>query len=269
MISLVNQTLHRYDQLWQFKDDRVDRWPGMASAWPTLAACLTYFLVVKRWGPRYMQHRPAYQLRTPIIAYNLMQVCFSSWLFKEFALAGWLTGEYSWICQPVLTADDDATLRMAAVAWWFYISKFTEFLDTIFFVLRKKDKQISTLHVIHHGIMPFSVWLMVRFVPTGHGTFTGLLNSFVHIVMYFYYLLAAALGPKYQHYLWWKKYITTIQLVQFVMAGYHSFQLYLVDCDYPRLFIWWVGLQQTMFLGLFCDFYRKTYNQRREPAKDQ
>lgn len=61
--------------------------------------------------------------------------------------------------------------------------------------------------------MPFSVWLMVRFVPTGHGTFTGLLNSFVHIVMYFYYLLAAALGPKYQHYLWWKKYITTIQLV--------------------------------------------------------
>lgn len=57
--------------------------------------------------------------------------------------------------------------------------------------------------------------------------------------------------------------------VQFVMAGYHSFQLYLVDCDYPRLFIWWVGLQQTMFLGLFCDFYRKTYNQRREPVKDQ
>ena len=30
--------------------------------------------------------------------------------------------------------------------------------------------------------------------------------------MYTYYMIAA-MGPKYQKYLWWKKYITTIQLV--------------------------------------------------------
>lgn len=42
--------------------------------------------------------------------------------------------------------------------------------------------------------------------------FEGLINSFVHIVMYTYYLLAALL-PQYQKYLWWKKYITTLQMV--------------------------------------------------------
>lgn len=71
---------------------------------------------------------------------------------------------------------------------------------------------MSTLHVIHHGIMPLSVWFGVKFTPGGHSTFFGLLNTFVHIVMYSYYLLAA-LGPQMQRFLWWKKYLTTLQMV--------------------------------------------------------
>ena len=44
------------------------------------------------------------------------------------------------------------------------------------------------------------------------GVLIGFLNSFVHVIMYSYYLLAA-LGPQVQKYLWWKKYITKLQLV--------------------------------------------------------
>lgn len=40
----------------------------------------------------------------------------------------------------------------------------------------------------------------------------ALVNAFIHIVMYSYYGLAA-LGPAYQKYLWWKKYLTQMQLV--------------------------------------------------------
>jgi len=47
----------------------------------------------------------------------------------------------------------------------------------------------------------------------GHGTLLGVINSFVHIIMYTYYLLAA-FGPTVQKYLWWKKYITTLQMVR-------------------------------------------------------
>lgn len=56
-------------------------------------------------------------------------------------------------------------LQMAATCWWYYIAKFTEFFDTIFFNLRKKTEHVSTLHVIHHGCMPFSVWLGMKFAP--------------------------------------------------------------------------------------------------------
>lgn len=45
---------------------------------------------------------------------------------------------------------------MVRGSYIYYISKFIEFFDTFFFILRKRFDQVSTLHVIHHGIMPFS-----------------------------------------------------------------------------------------------------------------
>lgn len=38
------------------------------------------------------------------------------------------------------------------------------------------------------------------------------MNAFIHVVMYMYYGLAAC-GPKVQKYLWWKRYLTIMQLV--------------------------------------------------------
>ena len=80
---------------------------------------------------------------------------------------------------------------MLRAAYWFYISKFIDFFDTIFFVLRKKNNQITMLHIIHHGLLPMSVWPGVRFTSGGQATFFAFLNTLVHIVMYFYYFVAA------------------------------------------------------------------------------
>lgn len=44
-------------------------------------------------------------------------------------------------------------------------------------------------------------------------------NCFVHLVMYFYYLVSA-LGPQYRKYLWWKKYLTSLQLVNYSISWY-------------------------------------------------
>ena len=93
-----------------------------------------------------------------------------------------------------------------------------------FFVLRKKNDQISMLHVIHHGIMPFSTWVGVKFTPGGHCTFFVLLNSFVHVWMYFYYMVAA-MGPQYKRFIWWKIYLTKLQIVQFMTIMAHAFQV--------------------------------------------
>lgn len=258
MEYLVTTVVNSYHDLMDNKSDpRVNDWPLMSSPLPTLAICLSYAYTVKVIGPKFMENRKPFNLKYPIMIYNLAQVIFSTWLFYESGVCGWLN-HYSYRCQPVDYSNDPLAVRMAKGCWWYYISKFTEFFDTFFFVLRKKNDHISTLHVIHHGVMPMSVWFGVKFTPGGHSSFFGFLNTFVHIIMYSYYFLAA-LGPQYQKYLWWKRYLTALQMVQFVMVMLHAFQLLFTECNYPKAFVWWIGMHAVMFYFLFSSFYKQTY----------
>ncbi|XP_055848566.1 elongation of very long chain fatty acids protein 7 isoform X2 [Episyrphus balteatus] len=239
-------------------DPRTRDWPLMSSPFPTIAISLTYAYFVKVLGPKLMENRKPFQLRKVLIIYNLIQVLFSTYLFYEAAQGGWLNG-YNLRCQPVDYSNTPKAIRVASGCWWYFFSKFTEFFDTFFFVLRKRYDQVSTLHVIHHGIMPMSVWWGVKFTPGGHSTFFGFLNTFVHIIMYTYYMLAA-MGPKVQKYLWWKKYLTVLQMIQFVLVMVHSFQLFFKnECNYPIGFAYFIGAHAVMFYFLFSDFYRQAY----------
>uniref|UniRef100_A0AAG5CP12 Elongation of very long chain fatty acids protein n=1 Tax=Anopheles atroparvus TaxID=41427 RepID=A0AAG5CP12_ANOAO len=266
LIMKYIDSMHHYME--KYGDPRTKDWPLMSSPLPTLALCLGYVYLVKVLGPRLMENRKPFQLKNTLIVYNFVQVVFSAWLFYEIGVSGWLTGHYNFRCQPVDYSNHPKTLRMVHACWWYYFSKFTEFFDTFFFVMRKKSSQVSTLHVIHHGCMPMSVWFGVKFTPGGHSTFFGLLNTFVHIVMYTYYLFTA-LGPQFQKYLWWKKYLTALQMVQFVLIMVHAFQLLFIDCNYPKAFVWWIGMHAVMFFFLFNEFYQTTYKAnkaRREAA---
>nr|QXU64614.1 fatty acid elongase 3 [Blattella germanica] len=266
MAQLVRSLVDGYHDLMDNKSDpRVNDWFLMSSPFPTLAICLSYAYFVKRLGPKIMENRKPMDLRNVLIVYNLVQVIFSAWLFYESLAAGWFN-HYSYRCQPVDYSNHPRALRMARGCWWYYFSKFTEFMDTIFFVLRKKNDHISTLHVIHHGVMPMSVWFGVKFTPGGHSSFFGMLNTFVHIIMYSYYLLAA-LGPRFQKFLWWKKYLTVLQMIQFVLVMIHAFQLLFIDCNYPKAFVWWIGMHAVMFYFLFSDFYKQAY--KKKQAKKQ
>lgn len=242
-------------------DPRVKNWFMMSSPFPTLFICLFYAYFVKVLGPKLMENRKPFDLKKILLFYNFFQVVFSSWLFYESLVSGW-GGRYSFRCQPVDYSNNPIALRMVRGCWWYYFSKFIEFLDTIFFVLRKKNNQITTLHVIHHGCMPISVWFGVKFSPGGHSSFFGFLNTFVHIWMYSYYFLSA-LGPKVQRFLWWKKYLTTLQMVQFILVILHAFQLLFIECDYPKIFVWWIGMHAIMFYFLFRNFYNQTYEKKK------
>ncbi|ALC47357.1 CG2781, partial [Drosophila busckii] len=239
-------------------DPRTREYPLMSSPFPTIAMSLTYAYFVKVLGPKLMENRKPFEFRNVLIVYNAAQVLFSMWLFYESCIGGWLNG-YNLRCEPVDYSYSPRALRTARGCWWYYFSKFTEFFDTFFFVMRKRYDQVSTLHVIHHGIMPVSVWWGVKFTPGGHSTFFGFLNTFVHIFMYAYYMLAA-MGPKVQKYLWWKKYLTVLQMIQFVLVMVHSFQLFFKnDCNYPIGFAYFIGAHAVMFYFLFSNFYKRAY----------
>ncbi|XP_011643248.1 elongation of very long chain fatty acids protein AAEL008004-like isoform X2 [Pogonomyrmex barbatus] len=266
-MSIIMQYIDQFhDMLDKHADTRTTNWLLMSSPFPTLFICLSYVYVVKVLGPKLMENRKPFQLKNTLIVYNFFQVIFSAWLFYECLMGGWWD-QYSFRCQPVDYSNSPTAIRMVYASWWYYFSKFTEFMDTVFFVLRKKNNHVSTLHVIHHGCMPMSVWFGVKFTPGGHSTFFGLLNTFVHVVMYTYYLLAA-MGPKIQPYLWWKKYLTAFQMLQFIAIMVHAFQLLFIECNYPKAFVWWIGLHAVMFLFLFKEFYQQSYQQKK-PRKSE
>jgi hypothetical protein len=72
--------------------------------------------------------------------------------------------------------------------------------------------------------------------------------------------MMAAIGPEMQKFLWWKKYLTILQMIQFVGIMVHAFQLIFHNpCNYPMAFVYWIGAHAVMFFFLFKSFYKVAY----------
>ncbi|NXD00423.1 ELOV4 protein, partial [Certhia familiaris] len=239
-----------------FPDPRTDPWPLVYSPIPVTLVFTSYLFVVAL-GPSCMRQRRQLELRAPLLIYNLAMVALSSYMFYEFLVTSFLAN-YSYLCQPVDYTRSELGMRMARVCWWFFFSKVIELLDTVFLILCKKQEQVTFLHVYHHGSMLFNWWSGVKYVPGGQAFFIGMLNSFVHIFMYGYYALAS-LGPRMRRHLWWKRYLTILQLCQFVAIAAHSSYNLFTECPFPDGFNIAVFLYVLSLLALFLHFYYRTY----------
>lgn len=109
-----------------------------------------------------MKNRKPFELKNTLIIYNAVQVVLSFWLVVEGLEGGWRQ-YYSYKCQPVDYSSDPVALRMAGAVWGYYICKIIELLDTVFFVLRKKQRQISFLHLYHHSLMPVCAFVGLKY----------------------------------------------------------------------------------------------------------
>jgi elongation of very long chain fatty acids protein 4 len=92
----------------------------------------------------------------------------------------------------------------------------------------------------------------------------ALVNSMVHVIMYFYYALAA-MGL--HRFLWWKKHITHLQLIQFFGAGTQALWSLYIDCPFPK----WMHLTLIAYacslIVLFLNFYIHAYCKRKHSGK--
>ncbi|KDR69578.1 hypothetical protein GALMADRAFT_271961 [Galerina marginata CBS 339.88] len=164
-----------------------------------------------------------------------------------------LCGEQAW------------TARMECYYLINYYFKYLELLDTVFLVLKKKPLQF--LHVFHHSATALLCYTQLN-GKTSISWAVITLNLAVHVVMYYYYYATAG-GAKF----WWKKYLTTMQITQFVIdLGLVYFGTYelLAFTRYPSLptlgncsgsegaAVFGCALL-TSYLGLFINFYFQTY----------
>lgn len=97
--------------------------------------------------------------------------------------------------------------------------KVIDLSETIVFILRKKDSQISYLHVYHHISTIFVVWFFLKYATYNYIFYFIALNCGMHVIMYFYYFLST-FGPKVQKKIRpYKKLITTLQMVNAELRG--------------------------------------------------
>jgi len=115
--------------------------------------------------------------------------------------------------------------------------------------------------------MPLLWWIGIKFTAGGDAYWTALFNSFVHILMYSYYLFAA-LGYE----LWWKHYLTQLQMFQFCLNMTFSIMSELGFCGPEYTYSVWMrrALAGYMFslLILFANFYIRSYLDKKKKKNE-
>lgn len=123
---------------------------------------LLYVLFVTVIGPTIMKKRDPFDLRFWILHYNSILIGVNG---IGTVICLWITnwGLDTWNCSKHKPdVNDPKETLMIYLGFMFVITKFFDFMDTIFFVLRKKYNQVTFLHIFHHGKWLFYQMILCR-----------------------------------------------------------------------------------------------------------
>ncbi|XKL62135.1 hypothetical protein PGB90_001968 [Kerria lacca] len=115
--------------------------------------------------------------------------------------------------------------------------------------------------------MVLFTWVYLKYIKGEQGAVVGWINAVVHTIMYSYYFLSA-LGPEMQKYLWWKRYITKLQMIQFVIIIFYMTSLLIAKCDVPKTLTLLLFIQGVTFLVLFTNFYIRSYVNKKDKSNE-
>lgn len=263
-MQLIDTKLDYYfSEFWiENGDERSSQLPFMSGGpWKLIYATLIYLYLIKLLLPKLMRNSKPLELNWCIRFYNLLMVLSNIYAFYHGARI-LNFGTKCFGCEVINHKDYSLdAMELLHFGWLFFLSRIVEWLDTIFFVLRKKERQVTKLHVFHHSFVPILCWTYLKFHPGATVAFFPLVNTFVHTIMYTYYLLAT-FGPNVQAYLWWKKYLTSLQITQFVLILMQLATIPMSSnemCQYPRGFLYVAIGGAVLFLWLFYTYYIDTY----------
>jgi len=219
-----------------------------ATSTPAVMGTMTmgYFYMI-HYFTSIMAKRPAHSLNTIMQAYNIFQVLFNGYivygLYQAFPPSN--------IFGINIPYDD----KIRYFVYLHYISKYTDYLDTLFMILRKKSTQLSLLHIYHHSTVGL-VWGTLTYIGHGNGTaaFGCMVNSFIHTIMYAHYFYTS-LGFKNPL----KQYITIAQLLQFVICMMHAFTVLIYERVAFAELAYAEILYHITMLYLFGKFYLSSY----------
>lgn len=219
-----------------------------------------------------MKNRKPYNISAIIQFYNIFQVTACVYFVTKFCELGF-SFRNTWKCVDDLSPgrEDETFNRM----WWFLMLRILELVETVFFILRKKQSQTSALHIYHHISTIVLLWLYFKYSAGKFEIsvqinsiqencllgmmelFIVVINSCVHIVMYTFYFCSSvkSLSPVARIF---KPLLTFAQLVQLVLILRHCFVAISPGCEATKLF--YLQIPNICFLiFLFAKFFIHAY----------
>jgi len=253
------------EQVFQNTHPEVMKWTLVSRDLPVVTIILCYVIFINYIGPALMKNRKPFDLRWLMVPYNISLVIINFYIFWQYGKIR-LFGRNDLKCTARVYSGDKENLetyKLAEICWYFYMSKYIELFDTVIFVLRKKERQLSRLHKIHHSTVPIMVLMTLRGEPGGYNTFFPLANSFVHVIMYTYYGISA-LGDNVTIHLKFKRYVTMTQMIQFILVLYYFISRPFYGCKWSTAY----GVGNLCIAGfffiLFSNFYWNEYCNSKE-----
>ncbi|RZF45218.1 hypothetical protein LSTR_LSTR012641 [Laodelphax striatellus] len=261
ILDHIQSLYHNFEYVWP--DPRTRHYPLVYTPIPFIIIAI-FLLFTYYMGPKYMRGRQPYRLEKIAIVYNVMQMILNGYLFITGIRLIYWPLRHSLLCQPVETGTSPREIQILDGVWLYYLIKMIDVIDSVFIILRKKYSQLSLLHIYHHAGMILVSWIGIKYVPGGQGVLMGVINCFVHVVMYGYYLLT--LVDKRYTSSWWKKHITQLQMLQFITICVHHLMATVMNCGYPRFLSILLVLGTSLLIYLFAIFYFHAYI---EPEKQK
>ena len=217
----------------------------MNVASPHLSCHITPLLAIAGYlaYPKQLRINPSLLYLLSVI-HNGLLVVFSSWTFVSLSQVLYNDGivfKSNYYFQNP---------HFETLIYLFYISKYYEFFDT--FILYLNGKSPIFLQKYHH-IGAVICWHLTYIYKVEGIWIATILNSFVHTIMYSYYL-GCLLKIKQVRFI--KKYITSLQLCQ-LMPQPICLYLYNTDDNYNILLFF--TLYSVGLVMLFGSFYYDNY----------
>ncbi|KAF5298126.1 hypothetical protein FQA39_LY02550 [Lamprigera yunnana] len=261
--SIMNLIYNIYHTVFvKWADPRVENFFLMRNPLYCIGILGFYIYFVLKLGPKLMEKRRPYKINKLLVAFNAAQIIVCAYLVYMYSRR--VLFEYNHFCEPIDYSNSERATEIVKFTYYYHLLKLVDLFDTVFFVLRKKYSQITFLHVYHHAGMCILTWVGTKYLAGGHGIFIGVINSLVHVVMYSYYLLTSW-DEKYKNSVWWKKYLTQLQIFQFLLITLHLSQvLFQPNCNYPRWIVFVLIPQNVLMVILFTNFYIHEYVKKKE-----
>lgn len=106
-----------------------------------------------------MKNRQPYNVTALVRLYNIFQVVACIYFVIVFQNNGY-TLNYTWQCAPGAVPIPPGK-QMIGVHY--LLLRLVEFVETVFFILRKKQNQVSALHIYHHISTAAVMWIFFKY----------------------------------------------------------------------------------------------------------